>query len=185
MSQCMYKGLRGNAQDLEKYDLQKWQPLLEEIRKLKTTLLKLDTDDTNATDYLIEHTQRIKEAVPTVPVTQVVAPIHQLLKVRPLKRIEIPLDILELLTTAGFDVNYREDGATCLHVAIRCSHHKAVRWLVEHGADCNSKFRYTQVTHEGYSESYENPLAMLMRYSNVPLDLVSLLNTPENVNDGM
>ena len=148
-------------------DFQQWRPLLDEISKLKETLLKLDTDDTDPTDYFVAHLQRIQGSIASVPVLQYVAPIHQLLRVGPLKRIAIPLDILALLTSAGFNVNFQRHRATCLDLGIAYNHFKAAKWLVEHDAN-----------YESISTIY----SMLERKPNVPLDLFDLLMTPENLN---
>ena len=48
--------------------------------------------------------------------------------------------MLEVLLSFGFDVNeYYSDTRlmTCLHLAIKNHHYNAIRWLVQHGADCN------------------------------------------------
>ena len=82
--------------------------------------------------------KRMKDSTPSLPVNQSVAPIHRLLRVGPFKQIEIPLDILAMLISAGVDVNYDKEGETCLLVAIEYRHYEAIKWLVEHGADCNS-----------------------------------------------
>ena len=85
---------------------------------------------------------------------------------------EIPLSVLELLITAGFDVNGTSGGEASLHTAIASGHYNAVRWLVEHGADCNAVYYKT------------TPIARLAPFPNVPLDLFDLLKTEENLNDG-
>ena len=163
-----------NLSDLKWRNVHQWKPLLEEIHKLKKTLLKLDTCDTDPTDHFSEHAQWIQNSIPPIPTKQIVVPIHQLLKVGPLKRIEVPLDVLEILTSAGFDVNYRRDGETCLHVAVGNRHYKVVRWLVEHGADCEDN--------NIFDTSSISPIAFLTRYPDVPLDLLDLLKTPTNLN---
>ena len=156
--------------------------ILREIYKLKKTLLTLDTDDRDPTVCLQKHTQKIQDSIPSdriVRVSQLATPIHQLLKVGPLKRIEIPLDILELLTSAGFDVNYSDYGETCLNTAIKYNHYKAVRWLVEHGADCNGSD-----CHFALKYHYASPIVELSRQPNAPLDIFDLLKTRKNLNSG-
>ena len=166
-----------HAEDLKNikwYGIQAWKPLVEEIYKLMKTLLKLDTDDIDPTVYFADHALRIRNSLPSIPVKQtkqVIAPIHRLLKVGPLGKIEIPLDVLEMLTSAGFDVNSRYNGERCLHISIVSQHYKAVRWLVEHGAEFDNKNRGS-----------DNPMAVLATRTNVPLDLFDLLNSPENLN---
>ena len=157
---------------MERQGLQQWRPLLDEIHKLKKTLLKLETDETDPMEYLAEHNQRIQDSILSVPVHQSAVPIHQLLRV-PLEKMEIPLDILNILTSAGFDVNFSKDGVTSLHIAINYNHYKAVRWLVEHGADCNIAMYHRA-----------SPIVLLSRQPSVPLDLFDLLNTPETLNAG-
>ena len=164
------------ARDLENVNRHglEWKLLLDQIHKLKITLLKLDTDDTGAVEYFAEHAKRIKDSVPSIPVNQYVAPIHQLFRVGPLKRIEIPCDILAILTSAGFDVNYEKEGETCLHVAITYRHYESVKWLVEQGADCNASKK----------DLDQSPISMLARKPNVQLELFDLLKTSENLNGG-
>ena len=81
----------------------------------------------------------------------------------PLKRTEIPLDVLDMLISAGFEVNYSKCAETCLDLAIGYNHYKAVRWLVEHGA-------------------HNRPLYIrsLTSKPNVPLDLFDLLMMSES-----
>ena len=83
-----------------------WKPLMGEIQSLVYTLCELDDDKTKSLDIIAEHTERIKNAIPSKPIDiWYPKPIHHLLSVHPLQRIEIPLDVLEVLVSLGFDVN--------------------------------------------------------------------------------
>ena len=175
-----------DVKDLNKFGLQQWKPLMEEILRLKHTLLKLEADDTNDVPRIVEHTQQIKESIPVRQVdNQFPAPIHRLLEIGPLKRTEVPLDTLELLTSVGFDVNYSKKQATCLYIAISHHHYNAVRWLVEHGADCNIRYNWrTDDDSDDGSDYDESPLTTLAINSDAPLELFDLLKTPTNMTDG-
>ena len=141
-----------------------WIQLIDEISSLVGTLHDLDNDETKSLDIISEYCQWITNAIPSEPVDiWYPKPIHRLLSIRPLHRIEIPVDILDLLVASGFDVNkYYEDNAseerkTCLHLAVENHHYSAVRWLVQHGADRNlCKMRVEQKVHPNVLESYSS-----------------------------
>ena len=59
-------------------------------------------------------------------------PIHDLLAVGPLTRTEIPLDVVNMLITAGFDVDCTDPnyGHPCLKIAIEMHHYNAIRLLM-------------------------------------------------------
>ena len=173
-------------------------PLIKEIDKLKQTLCELDINDSTFSIRIKEHVKKLQARIIINPgdISCVVKvsptlyapsyyppPGSSLYCPYPLCRLfnkdkfcpkEIPLSILELLVMAGFDVNgtsYKIKGETCLHSAI-----DAVRWLVEHGADCNV------LSHKNLYP--KTPIVSLASRPNVPLDLFDLLKTPENLNDG-
>ena len=163
-----------------------WKPLKDEIKRMADTLGELDDDNTKSVDIITEHTERIQNAVPSTPIDiWNPKPIHQILSVRPLQRIEIPLDVLEVLVSSGFDVNeyisYEHEHAsekmTCLHLAIKNYRYNASRWLVQHGADCN-KTSYDRAI----SNSNIIPISVLAAHQDAPMDLLDLLITQENIN---
>ena len=83
-----------------------WAPLIYEINSLVETLHALDNDETKSMDIIGEHTKRIAKVIPSNPIDMwYPKPIHRLLSVKPLKRIEIPLDVLALLVSSGFNIN--------------------------------------------------------------------------------
>ena len=155
------------------------------------TLCELDDDKTKSVDIIAEYTEMITNVIPSKPL-DIWHPkaIHHLLSVRPLQRIEIPLDVLEVLVSSGFDVNeyqkgdgndsidfYEEKDAldeerkTCLHLAIKNHHYNAARWLAKHGADCDK---------ESHNELKGNlvylaPISMLAMNQDAPMDLFNIL----------
>ena len=149
---------------VESADKCTWKPLNDEINRLMDTLCELYDNKAKSMNIITDHTERIKNAIPQQPDKQNYAfqvfartkrrdtwdcaPIHQLLSVRPLKGIEIPLDVLKVLVSSVFDVSdhieycgetYEKKycRVTCLHLAIKNRHYNAARFLVQHGADCN------------------------------------------------
>ena len=109
-----------------------WAPLMDEVNSLVDTLCVLDNDETESLDILKEHVAKIQNAIPSKPIdTWYPKPIHRLLSVSPLNRIEIPLDLLNVLMSCRFDINeYYETGEkrmTCLHLAIKNHHYNVVR----------------------------------------------------------
>ena len=174
-----------------------WTPVIDKINSLMDTICALDNDETKCVDILAKHIKRIQKAIPPNTVfIQYPKPIHRLLSIQPLKRIEIPLEILDILVSSGFEVNeYYNDGSnyygysskhnamkvTCLHLALKNHHYNAARWLVEHGADCNKcSFEESLCSH---NYSYITPITMLASHRNAPLDLFSKLKTTKNLND--
>ena len=163
-----------------------WKPLKDEIKRLVDTLIELDNDKTKSVDITAEYTERIKKAVPSTPIAiGYPNPIHQILSVHQLQRIEIPLVVLEVLVSFGFDVNeyisyeheYSNSRLTCLHLSIKNYHYNASRWLVQHGADCN-KTSYDRAI----STSNIAPISVLAAHQDAPMDLIDLLITQENIN---
>ena len=138
----------------------------------------------NPQQLIGEHKEKISAVLATYPQEDCNCnPIHWLLSVKPLSRVEIPLDILEMLTF-GFDINeisWRDiDGFPCITVAIRNRHYAAVRWLVEHGTNCVEK---DIILGDGdFDMEGCTPIAWLASYSNVPLDLFDILKTSDNLN---
>ena len=107
-----------------------------------------------------------------------VQPIHCLLSVGPLARTEIPLDVLNQLISAGFEMNsryrnYIRDGYVCLDIAVDGHHYNAIRLLVKCGAQSNSDNCWDVMP----------PVTALATQDKVPLDLFNLLATPENLNN--
>ena len=166
-----------------------WKPLNDEIKSLVDTLCNLDNDETKSVDIIAEHTERITNAIPPNPSDfWYPKPIHHLLFVRPLQRAEIPLDVLEVLVSSGFDVNQHHNSddkgdrchgerMTCLHLAIKNRHYNAARWLVQHGADCD-KCSYDIAV----SRDLITPLSVLAAHKDALVDLLDLLITSENMN---
>ena len=147
---------KGNTDDTIYMELRR--KLHNEIAKLKHTLRTADSPDTTLLDSIADCTRD------TLVVSQTISdkgfdarkhnnyglttqdqfpnPIHDLLSVGQLSRGEIPLDIIKMMITVGFDMNdtagsprYR---GTCLKTAILCKHFNVVRLLVNHGAQCFS-----------------------------------------------
>ena len=86
-----------------------------------------------------------------------------------------------MLESFGFDVNKMDnDCDPCIIVAIRNQHYAAVRWLVQHGADCNLQSK--SYTRSIFLEDGKSPISWLASYPNVPLDLFDILKTSENLN---
>ena len=170
-------------------------PLITEINNLKRTLCEPVATDSPFAVSIEEHVKRIQDTIPLCPefISCVIRispydtdpgskiycpyPLCQLLNNDKFCPREIPLSILELLVTAGFDVNDTSyKGETCLHSAIDSGHYNAVRWLVDHGAARNA------MNHKNLR--HKTPIVNLASGPNVPLDLFDLLKTPENLNDG-
>ena len=153
---------------------------------MKQTLCKLEVDDSNFAMIIGKHAKKSQDTIPPNPkdISCFIAsasfpgdiycpyPLCRLLDKEEFCPKEIPLSILELLVTAGFHVNGTSGGEASLHTAIASGHYNAVRWLVEHGADCNAVYNKT------------TPIARLAPFPNVPLDLFDLLKTPKNLNEG-
>ena len=165
------------------------EPLYTEIDCLKETLLVVDNDNTismdNAQQLIGEHREKISVVLATYSRKDCnLKPIHRLLSIRPLTRVEIPLDILELLIAFGFNVNqFDYDDKPCLQISITNRHYTAVRWLIDHGADCNLRDDTLYREENGRHFDVKTPIALLATYPNVPLDLFDLLKTSENLND--
>ena len=157
------------------------EPLDAAIDSLIETLLSVDNDNTismdNAQQLIGEHREKISAVLVTYSQGDYSCyPIHRLLSAKPLSRVEIPLDILEMLTSFGFDINeiswIGNCSSPCVTVAIRNRHYAAVRWLVGNGADCNLRGK----------DIYKYPITWLASYPNEPLDLFDILKTSENLN---
>ena len=176
-----------------------WAPLINEIKSLGDAICVLDNDETKCVDILIKHVERIQKAIPPKTVSmQYPKPIHRILSIRPLKRIEIPLDVLDILVSSGFAVNeyYNNDGVsypdrrhttnkkfTCLHLALRNHHYNAARWLVKHDADCNKR-SYEELPYSFmHKNPYISPMTMLACQRNAPLDLFTEIKTTRNLNN--
>ena len=173
---------QGNASESTR---QIWAPLMDEVSSLADTLCVLDNDETKSWDILLEHVDKIQNAIPSKPIdTWYPKPIHRLLSVCPLNRIEIPLDLLDVLMSCRFDINeYYESNEremTCLHLAIKNHHYNVVKWLVQRGANCDKhSYDFWDWNSIPYSIS---PIAMLAGQHDAPLDLFDTLKTSENLN---
>ena len=83
-----------------------WAPLIHEIGSLVEKIHDVDNDETKSMNIIAEHTERIANAIPSNPIDiWYLKPIHRLLSMKPLKRTEIPLDVLEQLVSSGFNIN--------------------------------------------------------------------------------
>ena len=156
------------------------ESLMEEIRSLKETLIAADYADTTPVDIIDQHAERISQALPTDPDTFCLNfPIHELLSVGPLTKIEIPVEILKMLALApGLHMNNVDmEDKTCLQVAIEKKHYKAVKHLVELGADCNL------IVDDDSIEGGKTPIAWLASCPDVRLDLFDVLKTDDNLNN--
>ena len=161
-----------------------WTPLIEEIKHLEDMLCDFDKDESKLVDINIEHIKRIKNAMPSKRTYNWhPKPIRRLLSIQPLNRIEIPLNVLEEFESCGFNVNeyYSESNKkTCLHLAVTNKHYNAVRWLVQHGADCDKESCYYDRTILRCNR--RAPIALLATYQDAPLDLFDILRTTGNIN---
>ena len=170
----------------------KSRALINKINSLVDTLFDLDDNGTKSMDIIAEYTERIRNVIPSNRAhIQYPKPIHCLLSIQPLRRIEIPLDVLELLLSSGFNVNvyYNNNSGdinaermTCLHLAIKNKHYSSVSLLVKHGANCD-KESYDPA--HAHTEHGITPIAMLSRYKDAPLDLFNILKTPEKLNGNL
>ena len=87
-----------------------WTALINEINSLVDTLHDMDNDETKSRDIIAEHIKRITKAIPSKLIDICYPkPIHRLLSIHPLEKIEIPVDVLELLMSSGFNVNEYND----------------------------------------------------------------------------
>ena len=157
--------------------------LKREITDLKEILVRIDNDNSQTVYSTRETIIRISNVLPPNVDKQLMIqsssynPIHDLLSVGPLTRNEVPLDLLDMLISGGWDVNSTVDfyshKVTCLDIAVEMRHYNAIRLLVAYHARSNSS----------NDISVEPPVTSLAAQRNVPLDLFDLLATPENLND--
>ena len=179
-----------SKKDLE-YHLAK--QLEKEMKDLKNTLFWIDrgnmdnvpesrlplsifsAEDCTQLSSVSEIIQRISDILKTVSDRKLNVqlffnnePLHDLLSVGSLTRTEIPLDLIDMLISAGYNVNsLRCSGETCLDFAVESCHYNAIRFLAKHGA------KSTRMVHH---------LTILATQPDVPLDLFDLLGTPRNLN---
>ena len=172
--------------------------LKKEIGHLKNALLSIEEDDTKSSNIIDEHTKQIKEVLQTISHEHVdihqfsSSPIHELLENSSFNKTEIPLEIIEILLSAGFDADaYSGDHQTCLYRAIQYQQYNVVRLLITKGAKCDKKeyfeFSYDTYDSEDYVMSHiegdhSSPAAALASHEKVPLDLFDLLATQQSLN---
>ena len=169
-------------------------PLYREIDSLKDTLREVERDNTISMDkaqqMIAAHKEKISDVLATCSQEdRNLKPIHRLLMGEILAKVQIPLDILEMLVSFGFDVNIKYDittnSKTCLHLAIANRHFGVVRWLVKYserssGDDIkNQVYLYNEKEYPWQG----TPIAHLASEPNVPLDLFDLLKSSRNLND--
>ena len=152
--------------------------LMREIKDLKAALVGTDKNNIQSMERIEQNTVRIsnilrKISQKTLDIGTHIQPIHCLLSVGPLIRTEIPLEVLNQLISAGFDINSIDaNGYMCLDIAVARHHYNAIRLLVKHGARSNSD------NHKSVIPS----VTSLAGQRKVPLDLFDLLATQENLN---
>jgi hypothetical protein len=141
-----------------------------EIGSLKRTLLALDKGE-QPMDTISDHKPRITEVLASsdlsVLMKDTYCPIRDLLSVKPLEKVEVPLDILDLLLSR-FNVNDGRGEIRSLQLAIINDHFLAARFLVAKGADV---YHYNNL-----------PIIYLAMKRDVPLDLFNILATDETLN---
>ena len=157
--------------------------LNKELCNLRETLVAIDKDNTQSMDTLSVHTEKISNVVQKISTQNLDPrqfrpnPFHIILSVGTLSKTEIPLDVLRILISAGFDVNgyieHHELYQTCLPIAIFYHHYSAMRVLLDQGAVMRT-MHYDDKS-ESYDITEENPLTSLAKRQNVPLDLFDLL----------
>ena len=153
--------------------------LNREIEDLKETLVRHDQDRLQSVDSITANINRIYNVLQTDVdkklLIQSYSPIQHLLSVGPLTRTEIPLDLLDLLISEGWNVNstvhFFSHKMSCLDNAVERRHYNAIRLLVKHGARSNSDV----------DSSVKPPVISLATQLNVPLDLFDLLATPQDL----
>ena len=179
------------------------ETLNRKITQLKRSLRDIDKDDTKSHDIIEEHTEQIKKVLQrisneTMDIQQFSSyPIHELLDLEPLTRAEIPLEVIEMLMSAGFDVDAYDGGLkTCLYIAIDNHHYNIVRLLIGRGAKCDEAdgpdidesihflgFPFDRYTLEVLrSGDHRLPVTLLASQENAPLDLFDLLATQQSLN---
>ena len=165
--------------------------LHHEIAALKATLAKVDSDNTTkSVDIINKHTGIIINVLQIFidnkldtkrHLSQYPNPIHDLLAVGQLCWTEIPLDVIEMMITAGFSVNEYDERATCLYRAIEHQQFSIVRLLIDHNASC--RYRYKN------EKSIEKPpIVLLASHTSAPLDLLDLFATgatPHNLSKAL
>ena len=174
--------------------------LHKEIAALKVTLIEVDEDNTKSVDIINKHSRNVSDVIQTIidknqnnrqefchqstTIFQFPDPIHDLLSVRPLTRTEIPLDIITMMITAGFSVNYRNEmvhpinySEKCLSLAIERHHYNIVRLLVSHSAWCRRVELDYDCNGSGPSVFIDErpPIVLLASHQNAPLDLFDRL----------
>ena len=164
-------------------ELQVCESVCEEIDSLIETLCALDSDSDNDSDsdsksmdnaqqLIDEHKQKISAVLakhsPTCSPTCCTSKLlYRLLSVEPLTRVEIPLDILEMLVHSGcYDDWFGNGGHHCITAAIKSEHYAAVRWLAQKKNEDRLMI--------GLRGTYVNTfICYLAQFPNVPLDCLT------------
>ena len=192
------QALFGEPVDSEKTHDELKSRLHKEIAALKKALALVDRDRTRSVDIIDKHTRDVMDVLhiiidkkldtrkqqnqPGTTMTQCLNPIHDLLFVGPLNRVEIPVDVIEMMITAGFDMNDAAedvDKQTCLYRAISNCHYNVVRLLVKKRA-ISQGYLWVGIYSVDYELDARTPIILLASHQNVPLDLFDLLATQHN-----
>ena len=107
--------------------------------------------------------------------------IYDLLYTGPFTRTVIPLNLIEMLISAGSDVNAVDivDNRCLLNIAIQKGHYNVIRLLVEHGAN---RFNNESLLALKRLE-IKLPVVLLASQPNAPLDLFDILVTSGTINN--
>ena len=168
-----------------------------EIAALKETLIEVDKDSSKSVDIINKHTRSVIDVIQTIidkkldtgkQLSQFPNPIDDLISVGARIRAEIPLDVIEMMITAGFSVDECDvtksysERATCLYLAIEYQQYNVVRLLINHKASCEYFGCADMFDLETVPPNFAIPaIVLLASHPNAPLDLFDLLATPDNL----
>ena len=175
--------------------------LHKEIVALKKTLVLVDEDTTKSVDLIDKNTRNVLDVLQRIidkkldnrqqlchqstTNSQFPNPIHDILSVGSLKRIEIPLDVIKTMITCGFDINSMDKSkvsrATCLLRAIEHHQYNVVRLFLSHQAKCQECTPVGQ----HFKSQEKTPIVLLASQQYVPLDLFDMLATPHNLTEAL
>ena len=187
-------------QDNEETYLELRGRLHMEIAALKKILIHVNKDTTKSVDIIIQNSRNVIDVLQTIidkkldnreqaclsstADSQFPNPIHDLLSVGSLNRIEIPLDVIKMMITAGFDMNSMDNSgilrishATCLFRAIQYRQFNVVKFLVSQNAKCQER---TKVEHFTFDET-PPPIVLLASQQSVPSELFDMPATPHDL----